>query len=242
MLNLKAWWKKLELGTTAVGIGLVIVVLKWTCRVVVHHDPRPLLRRNRIPYIFAVLHAHQVAAMLRSERGTGAMVSKSRDGTLIIPALRLSGVKPIRGSGIRPHSRSKGGLAALDAMSLHLESGYPVFLAVDGPGGPRGKVHKGAAVLAQRSQAAILPMIAIPSRRWTLKKAWDRLQIPKPFCTIEAYFGEPIIPEASENAETIRRRVEEELLRLERQFDPSESQYSLFEQGQSAVWHRRHVS
>src|SRR6056297_308359 len=82
-----------------------ILVLRWTCRVRVHDDPRETLRRDGVRYIYAVLHAHQVAAILGGERGTGAMVSRSRDGEIIVPSLRIRGIIPVRGSGSRGGSQ-----------------------------------------------------------------------------------------------------------------------------------------
>jgi lysophospholipid acyltransferase (LPLAT)-like uncharacterized protein len=231
--------KRIKLWGISYGAALTILILRATCRVRIHNDPRPELRKRGVAYIFSVLHAHQVASIIRGERGTGAMVSRSRDGQIIVPALRIGGIIPIRGSGIRPGRQSKGGLEALDALASHLKSGKPAYLAVDGPGGPRGKVHKGAAVLSQRTGAAILPMVAIPKRRWLLAKAWDRLQIPKPFTSIEAYFGEPLFAEEGESAESFRQRIELALNQLEKVHDPSEAAYTDFEQGQSAILTRR---
>ena len=242
MIAWKKQRKNLEAWFISWGAAFAILVLRATCRVTLHGDPRPALRSQKTPYIFSVLHAHQVGAIIHGERGTGAMVSRSRDGQIIVPSLRIRGIKPIRGSGRRRSGSSKGGLEALDAMAEHLRQGKPAFLAVDGPGGPRGKVHKGAAVLAQRSGAAILLVVVIPSRRWLLTKAWDRLQIPKPFASIHAYFGEPLFIEEGESSEAFRQRVEQELAKLEQCHDPDEARYSQFEQGQSAIPQRRNVA
>lgn len=201
----------------------LILVLRWTCRVRVHGDPRETLRRDGVRYIYAVLHAHQVAAILGGERGTGAMVSRSRDGEIIVPSLRIRGIIPVRGSGSRGGNRGRGGKEALEALIRHVVGGRPAYLAVDGPRGPRGKVQRGITTLARRADAVVLCMIPVPRRRWVLRKAWDRLQIPKPFTRIDGYFAEPIRALEAETSEQLRVRIEETLRRLEREHDPIEA-------------------
>ena len=204
-------------------MAAIVLLLRWTCRVRVHNDPRPGLRSEGKHYIFSVLHAHQVSAIVDSERGTGAMVSRSLDGQIIVPALRVRGVIPVRGSGGKGRGTGRGGREALDALIAHVKSGRPAYLAVDGPRGPRGHVHKGVAVMARTCEAAVLLMVAVPTRRWILKRSWDRLQIPLPFSTINGYFAQPIFPADDETAEQLRQRIETALRELEMQHDPAES-------------------
>jgi lysophospholipid acyltransferase (LPLAT)-like uncharacterized protein len=35
-------------------------------------------------------------------------------------------------------------------------------------------------------------VVVVPSRRWILTRAWDRMQVPKPFGTLRLAFGTPI--------------------------------------------------
>lgn len=208
------------------GAALAIFIIRWTCRVRLHDDPRDQLRAAGNRYIFSVLHAHQVAAIAGSEQGTGAMVSRSLDGQIIIPALRVRGVIPVRGSGGKGRGTGRGGREALDALIEHVKGGYPVVLAIDGPRGPRGHVHKGVAVMARQCDAPVLPMVIVPRRRWILSRTWDRLQIPKPFSSIDAYFAPPIFPTSGETAEQLRQRIESTLRALEQKHDPSEAAFS----------------
>ena len=162
--------------------------------------------------------------MIQGETGTGAMVSRSDDGELLIPCLWLRGIVPIRGSNRHKSGDSKGGLGAIEALVEHVLGGAPGYLAVDGPRGPRNRVHKGIAVLSQRTGAAVINLVAVPSRRWIFTRAWDRFQIPKPFSIIHGYFSEPIFPQKDENVEQYRKRIEISLNDLEREHDPIESQ------------------
>ncbi|MEK7705259.1 MAG: DUF374 domain-containing protein [Myxococcota bacterium] len=201
------------------------VLLAWrlTCRYRVVNDPRPRLRRAGRAYVYALPHAHQLAAVFFSDERAAAMVSRSADGDLLAPSLRLRRVRPVRGS-TRKGTRDKGGQAALEEIGRLLGEGVPGLLAVDGPRGPRLHVHRGVASIAQQHGAVILPTIVLPSRRWILPRTWDRFQIPKPFCRIELIFGEPIDTTASDgDVESLRERVRCALVTLEATHDPTEA-------------------
>ena len=215
----------MKLSTRASGwfIALAVLILRACCRIRLHNDPRPGLRAKSQSYTYSVLHSHQIAAVIDGERGTGAMVSRSDDGELLVPCLWMRGIVPIRGSN-RRKSGDKGGLAAIEALIVHVEGGSPGYLAVDGPRGPRNRVHKGIAVLSQRTGAAVINMVAVPARRWIFTRAWDRFQIPKPFTTIHGYFAEPLFYREGEGVEQYRKRIETSLNDLERKHDPIESE------------------
>jgi lysophospholipid acyltransferase (LPLAT)-like uncharacterized protein len=150
------------------------------------------------------------------------MVSRSRDGALVALGLKLVGIIPIRGSS-RRRGHDHGGLAALNALIEHVRGGRPAYLAVDGPRGPRNRVHKGIAVLSRQANAAVINVIVTSSRRWIIKQSWDRLQVPFPFCRIDVYFGNPMMPRAGESAETYRRRIEADLNEMEKIYEPEEA-------------------
>jgi lysophospholipid acyltransferase (LPLAT)-like uncharacterized protein len=203
-------------------VALLMVALRYTCRVRLHDDPRPALRRDGIPYVYSVLHAQQLAAATCGDRGTAAMVSQSQDGALVALGLKLVGITPIRGSS-RHRNKDRGGLAALNDLIAHVRGGKPAYLAVDGPRGPRNRVHKGVAVLSRQADAVVLNTVVVPSRRWIIKRSWDRLQIPMPFCRVDAYFAKPMRPEPGESAEQYRQRIESVLNDLEARHDSVEA-------------------
>ena len=205
-------------------IAMWMLILRATCRVRLHGDPRAALRADGSQYVYSVLHAHQIAAAICREYGTAAMVSQSRDGDAVALGLRLLGIKTIRGSSRRRSGADKGGLLALNELIEHVRTGRPAYLAVDGPRGPRNRVHKGIAVLSQETGAAVLNVVPMPTRRWIFKRSWDRFQMPKPFCRIDIHFAPPIWPLPDEPIEHYRRRIEESLLKLEASIDPAEAQ------------------
>jgi lysophospholipid acyltransferase (LPLAT)-like uncharacterized protein len=208
------------LGPWFIALGMLL--LRAMCRVRLHDDPRLALRTARVPYVYSVLHAQQLAAATCGDGGTAAMVSQSRDGALIVLGLKCVGIKPIRGSS-RRRGRDNGGITALHNLIEHVRSGSPAYLAVDGPTGPRNRVHKGIAVLSQQTGATVLNVAVVPARRWIFELSWDRFQIPIPFCRIDTYFAAPIRPQLGESVEDYRRRIEASLNGLEALRDPAEA-------------------
>ena len=204
------------------AIAGVVLLLRWTCRVKVGHDPRVALRKEGKPYVYSILHAHQIAAAINRERGTAAMVSQSGDGQLVAPAFHAIGIVTKRGSS-NGQGRSRGGAEALSGLVDHVHDGQPALIAVDGPRGPRGRVRKGIASLAQQTGAAVLNVVLVPRRRIVMPKAWDRFQVPLPFTCVDAYFAEPIIAKEDEGVESLRRRIEVSLNALEAEHDPREA-------------------
>jgi lysophospholipid acyltransferase (LPLAT)-like uncharacterized protein len=212
---------KLIVKLASWAIAAATLALRLTWRLRLQDDPRPALRAAGRPYVYALLHAHQLASTIDSEPGTAAMVSRSQDGELIVGTLKALGIVPIRGSSGK-RGQDKGGMDALEALAAHVAGGKPAYIAVDGPRGPRNRVRKGIAVLAQRTGAVVLVAVGVPTRRWILSKSWDRLQIPQPFARIDGYFSEPLEMAAGEGVEEFRKRIEESLNALEARWDPVE--------------------
>ncbi|WP_231932995.1 DUF374 domain-containing protein [Botrimarina mediterranea] len=203
-------------------IAAYVLLLRRTCRLRVHGDPRPELHRRGERLAYSILHAHQLAAAINTDPDTAAMVSQSGDGDLVVRAFRALGVTPVRGSS-QKGGRDRGGVAALDALVDHVSAGSPAIIAVDGPRGPRGRVRKGIAALALRADATVVNVILVPRWRLRITLSWDRFQVPLPFSRIDAYFAEPIRPEPNEGIESVRRRIETALNALELEHDPSEA-------------------
>ena len=202
--------------------AIVMLLIRWSCRIRWHSDPRPALREKSQPYAYAILHCHQVGAVIAGEPGTGAMVSRSTDGELLVPSLRVCGIVPVRGS-TQLKGQDKGGAAALNKLIEHVREGAPAYLAVDGPRGPRNNVNMGIAKLAMATGATVITAIPVPKRRWILTRTWDRFQIPKPFTLMDVYFGEPLCPHERDTLEEFRKKVEDALVAIEEAFDPEEA-------------------
>lgn len=207
-----------------------IKLLQMTCRIHPINDRRAELRAAGQTYIYAGLHAQQIAMVVLAEEGAGALVSRSKDGDLIARTLERTGVIPIRGSS---GARRKGGVAALRALVSHVEGGRSACLAVDGPKGPRGIAHPGVAMLSQKTGAPVLAMSLVPTARLVLSRTWDRTQIPLPFCRINGAFCDPIYPRDGESTQEYTQRIQEALLRLEAERDPQEATIAQVGNGQT---------
>jgi hypothetical protein len=204
-------------------LALLLLLLRLPCRYRVQDDPRPALRAQSKAYIYALLHAHQVNALFANDDPRmSAMVSRSADGDLLVPTLRVRRVIPVRGSS-RKAGRDKGGREALRGLRELLARGVPALLAVDGPRGPRNFVHRGVADLAFETGVPVLPVTPIASRRWILGRTWDRFQIPKPGCTITLHFAAPLWATDFPSAETLAAKIGEALRELEQRHDPVEA-------------------
>ncbi len=209
--------KRLE----AVAVMWYFTIMRRSVRIRVINDRRDAIRRDSDrQFVYALLHAHQAAAIALSDPNTGALVSRSRDGELLVPLLKSCGCIPIRGSSGKG---GKGGATALTQMIRHCQQGHPAGIAVDGPKGPRGKAQKGVAMLAQKAGIPIVPVVLVPRRRFTFTKAWDRMQLPSPFCRLDCHFADPIVVNEDDDIDQVLRRVEESLERLEWAVDPDEA-------------------
>jgi lysophospholipid acyltransferase (LPLAT)-like uncharacterized protein len=211
--------KRVIARITARVLGLVLAIFvtlwAWSCRRRFIADVRPRLRRQNKPYVYALLHAHQIAAVLASdERDLYAMVSRSRDGDLLVPSLRMRHIRAVRGSSRRA-GQDKGGQAALRQLIACNSAGHPVLLAVDGPRGPRGQVKPGVVHLAQATDAVILPLCAVANRFTQLQGTWDKMHLPWPGARITLKFGAPISPGPEASVRYWQQQVETALAELE---------------------------
>jgi lysophospholipid acyltransferase (LPLAT)-like uncharacterized protein len=163
--------------------------------------------------IFCVWH-NRLAASLASyddfaqarwpAKGLAAMISASRDGSLVANIAERFGVQPIRGSTSR-----RGAQALLEATTW-MERDYTVVITPDGPRPPVYQIQNGILQLAQLTGRPIIPISNFT--RWKIRlRSWDRFQLPLPFARIDCYHGQPIwVPrDATEDQrEEIRARLE----------------------------------
>jgi len=72
-------------------IGAFVILLRMTCRIRMHNDLRGQLTAQGHRYVYGTFHAHQIGGLMAAEPGTGAMVSRSGDGEMVVPVLIWSG-------------------------------------------------------------------------------------------------------------------------------------------------------
>ena len=70
-----------------------------------------------------------------------------------------------------------------------VRAGQDVAMAVDGPRGPRHCAKPGAARIAARARARLVPVGAAASPAVLLRGAWDHFMVPLPFARIVIQVG-----------------------------------------------------
>ncbi len=169
-------------------IGLLLRLLGWSCRLrITDHTGLFLRTPGKAPPVLWVFWHNRILVCCvfwmrrirpRRPRGTGVLISRSKDGDILAGVIRNIGAEPVRGSS------SKGGATALNELARRLSAGCDAFVTPDGPRGPRYSVQPGAVWLAQSTGTPVLVMNVEASSYWRLK-SWDGFIIPKPFARIE---------------------------------------------------------
>lgn len=149
-----------------------------------------------------------VAYLLRAKtRGLrpGFLVSPSRDGEIVARVVDGMGASIIRGSATRTGARAMRDLYGV------MKTGISPIIHPDGPHGPAFVAKPGTLMLAQMTQAALLPMAFSADRYWQLG-SWDRLIVPKPFARVAIVIGEPLTLTRGDNieaaADELRQRLD----------------------------------
>lgn len=184
-----------------------------------HRALTKCLRDNNGKVLSASWHRSLLFTVYYFRNLNGAlMVSRSQDGDLITPLLRLFGYFAPRGSS----GAGKGGREALDVFIEHVNNGNVGGLSIDGPKGPPYVSKYGIVKAAAETGAPILLHI------WQAKSnicvnSWDRTIIPKPFSKLVMIIDrEPIsVPKDTTKAslEKYRKMVNDRLLHLTYQAD-----------------------
>ncbi len=163
------------------------------------------------PLIFTFWHNRILAITLahlrhyrRDRKGVKVLTSPSRDGEILAQLMARFRMGAIRGSSSRRGSR------ALMECTAWLKSGGDLAVTPDGPKGPRYTLGAGLILLAQTTNARILPMHAHFSNAYEIK-SWDGFRIPLPFSRIDVtLLPYEIIPPTPtpEAFEAERKRIE----------------------------------
>ena len=170
----------LLLGTGA----LRILARTWRFQVI---NPEAIdnLRAAKRAFIFSLWHGQLLPLLWHHrEEGVVLLISEHQDGEMVARAAESLGYALVRGSTTR------GGDRALISVIRELQAGREVAITPDGPRGPARKYAPGALIAAQRSGAAILPVVAVADKAWRLR-SWDQFMIPKPFARVTVAYGDP---------------------------------------------------
>lgn len=148
--------------------------------------------------IMAVWHEAQlpgICAITRLSRlqgfGLTAIVSQSKDGSLIAHTMEKLGYQLARGSS------KKGGSRAYRETVKLLAQGNAVTITVDGPTGPRRDAKLGILHLAKVTGLPIVPSLPMAAKSYVVERSWDKLKVPKLFANIVCGFFDPIMVPAN---------------------------------------------
>ena len=185
------FWQELKYRTVSWIAAAILRLWSGTCRI---EHLRPGLVKEyvegKLPAVLVGWHRGAIFYIIILARLVPAaiMISRSKDGEYLARTAERLGLIPVRGSS------SRGGRQALDEMAHYLKTRQGLYAGTvaDGPRGPRNVAKKGMVVLAQRAGVPLIPCAWSCSRAWTLRKAWDKTILPKPFSTIFVDLGDPI--------------------------------------------------
>ena len=139
------------------------------------------------------------------------LISLSKDGEPVAKAIKHLGLEAVRGSSTHKRKkRDKGGMNALAEALRILKNGGGICITPDGPRGPAEIAQNGPIIMAQRTDAPILPYAILSAPRHRLN-TWDGFRIPYPFTRGAVVFGTPVIPSKDEDREVLRQRLQDSL-------------------------------
>ncbi|MCQ2735329.1 MAG: lysophospholipid acyltransferase family protein [Alphaproteobacteria bacterium] len=124
-----------------------------------------------------------------------ALVSPHRDGQYIVKILEKFGIGHVSGS-----SNKNPTIAALELMS-NLQQGNSIAIIPDGPRGPSMKMSMSPIFYAQKSGKPIVGITYSVAHSFIVKKSWDNMMIPFPFCKGMYAITEPLFVPANASPE-----------------------------------------
>lgn len=195
-MTVKQWRRRLEARLFPPLVWGLIRLLWKTCRIekVIGQENILSLLDAEQPFIPCYWHQQQIfcirhlldTAATHSDLNLGYLISPSADGDIATRMFGSQGVHIIRGSATR------GGAQALREIYLSIRKNrISPIVTPDGPTGPIYKCKPGVAMLAQLSQAPLLPMAYAGSRVWKLT-SWDKFMLPVPFSRVVIGIGTPV--------------------------------------------------
>lgn len=147
----------------------------------------------------------------RQKSRSAMLISLSKDGEPVAKAIKHLGLEAVRGSSThKGKKRDKGGMKALAEALRILKTEGGICITPDGPRGPAEVAQSGPIIMAQRTDAPILPYAIVSAPRKRLN-TWDGFRIPYPFTRGALVFGEAVIPSKEADRETLRQQLEDNL-------------------------------
>jgi len=142
--------------------------------------------KNKKNYVLAFWHGTMLAPWyMHRNKNFAALVSKSKDGSLLERVLKPWNYSVIRGSS---HT---GGSIALGILIDFAKNEKSIAITPDGPRGPAYKMKAGAVVTAKRAGIPLVLLGVAYSKKRELG-SWDKFQIPKAFSKVNLIYSDPV--------------------------------------------------
>lgn len=166
----------------------VVGVLCKTVKIeIINFDNTSKLLSKKKNFVLAFWHGTMLVPWyLHRNKNFAALVSKSKDGSLLANSLVKWGYKVERGSS------HKGGKEALSTLLVNAEHNYSIAITPDGPTGPPRVMKAGAVITAQRSGIPLV-LCGVAYSKKHIFKSWDSFEIPKPFSKVTIKYSQPIL-------------------------------------------------
>ena len=201
---------------------IVIKVVMWWIRLIpVGHAEIFKVKERGHPLIFVSWHGHLIInlgvylKMFGQDPRAVIMVRNDLGGYILAHFARRRNISVVF-LGKDPNSfRWVKGMTKVINL---VKNGYDALIAVDGPEGPAHQVRPGVVLMAKRSGAMLVPMVATSNRRVNLVNRWDKQMIPLLGARTVVHFG-PIIDPLEQHPlpptlDELREKIAEALLVL----------------------------
>jgi len=218
-------WRQMQIPVIAAAAIAVIRAIGPTLQFEAlgqHHYDQS--RAHGVPLISAFWHRCIISSTWYwRDRGAVVMNTTNFDGQWTRRVIEHFGFGTAQGSSTR------GGLRGLAVMARRLEEGFDAAFSIDGPRGPRYVAKPGPVMLARKTGKPIFVFHIGLESAHTLEKAWDLMQIPRPFSRA-VMVGAPLIQVAENaDAEELERKQAEMQKALERVRDIAEGWFGFTE-------------
>jgi len=144
------------------------------------------LLENNQNMVFAFWHGTMLVPwyVLR-KHSPSAIISKSKDGDLLVKVLKKWGYEVKRGSS------SKDGKEVLEELIKEAMIKKSITITPAGPRGPQKIMKAGCVVVAKKAQIPLV-LIGVAIRRKKKISSWDKFEIPLLFSRVCLVYSEPI--------------------------------------------------
>lgn len=168
--------------------------------------------------LFAIWHNRLAFGMhiYKSYKNVLALASSHTDGRLITDIIKKMNYQVIEGS------TNRNPTGALKEIIKQISFGNKVVITPDGPRGPRYKINSTITKLGYKYDKPVIPVSCAANKCFQLK-SWDKMMIPKPFCSVVVIIGEPLELSGIEKEDNIF--LENKLIELSEQAKASLKEY-----------------